>query len=227
MEEVYEKWPNFITAKDIISHYNVSNSSLHRWHKQGKVSCIRTSNNGKRLYDKESVKKFLGVQHCSPKETKANRKQTISYARVSSTHQKEDLERQCQFLQEQYPDSVLIKDVASGINFKRHGLVKLLDKIYNNEVERVVVTYKDRLSRFGLELFEWIFEKHNVKFMVLRQPKGQSREEQATQELQEDLLSVVSHFVARHHGSRSHRNKVVSSTKNQIVSEQRTTEDHE
>ena len=55
-------------------------------------------------------------------------KQRILYARVSSTHQSEDLQRQITFLQSQYPNDTLIQDIGSGLNWKRKGLGQLLNQ---------------------------------------------------------------------------------------------------
>jgi predicted site-specific integrase-resolvase len=45
-------------------------------------------------------------------------KNKICYARVSSDHQKEDLERQVEILDKLYPRKEIIKDIGSGLNFK-------------------------------------------------------------------------------------------------------------
>ena len=42
-------------------------------------------------------------------------------------------------------------------------MLSLLELINKGVVEQVVVSYKDRLSRFGSELLEWIFEKKRIK----------------------------------------------------------------
>nr|WP_293031240.1 recombinase family protein [Moorena sp. SIO3I8] len=44
------------------------------------------------------------------------------YARVSSRSQKADLEQQVQFLKSRYPEAEIIKDIGSGLNFRRKGL---------------------------------------------------------------------------------------------------------
>ena len=69
--------------------------------------------------------------------------------------------RQICYLTERYPDHEIIKDIGSGINFKRKGLQKLINLAINNELEEVVITYKDRLCRIGYDLIEFIFEKYS------------------------------------------------------------------
>ena len=56
-----------------------------------------------------------------------NVKIKICYCRVSSYDQKEDLDRQILYLTEKYPEHEIIKDIGSGINFKRKGLLKIVN----------------------------------------------------------------------------------------------------
>ena len=58
----------------------------------------------------------------------------ICYCRVSSKHQQDDLDRQIKFMQEQYPNYEIIKDIGSGINFKRPGLLKLIKKSIDRDI---------------------------------------------------------------------------------------------
>jgi len=80
----------------------------------------------------------------------------IIYARVSSSDQKKDLERQIQYLTQYcsakgYRVVDVLSDVASGLKANRRGLLKLFNYVVNRQVDVVVVTYKDRLTRFGFE----------------------------------------------------------------------------
>ncbi|KAF5829765.1 hypothetical protein DUNSADRAFT_15547 [Dunaliella salina] len=106
---------------------------------------------------------------CTPPPVIPNNeeKQSIIYTRVSSAKQKSDLERQTQFLQSHFPNYTVIQDVGSGINFKRRGLLTLLDLVFAGKVQHVVVSYKDRLTRFGFDLFEHIFNRFHVPITVL------------------------------------------------------------
>ena len=149
-----------------------------------------------------SLRKLLGDSE--GKEDKDNKKGVI-YARVSSSHQKEagDLKRQVEDLQESYPEYNVIKDVGSGLNFKRPGLQALLEQVYSGTVSEVVVRHKDRLCRYGLEILEFIFKKAGTKFVVL----SNEQEKTSTKELADDLLAITTVFVARHNGQRSAENR--------------------
>ena len=148
-----------------------------------------------------SLRKLLGDSE--GKEDKDNKKGVI-YARVSSSHQKEagDLKRQIEDLQESYPEYNVIKDVGSGLNFKRPGLQALLEQVYSGTVSEVVVRHKDRLCRYGLEILEFIFKKAGTKLVVLS-----NEQETSTKELADDLLAITTVFVARHNGQRSAENR--------------------
>ena len=73
---------------------------------------------------------------------KQKKRECIAYARVSSAHQQQDLERQRQDLQKAYPDHELISDIGSGLNFKRKGLTALLERVLAGLVKEVVVMHK-------------------------------------------------------------------------------------
>jgi predicted site-specific integrase-resolvase len=87
---------------------------------------------------------------------------------------------------------------------------RLLDRVYEGSVMEVVVTNKDRLARFGFELIQWPFKKTDTKLLVLHhQEDHQDPNSPRTEELElaEDLLSIVTVFVAKHHGRRSGESK--------------------
>ena len=112
---------------------------------------------------------------------------------VSSNNQKDDLQRQVQYMQEKYPTHQIITDIGSGLNYKRKGLKTILEYAYKGIVKEVVVAYKDRLCRFGFELFEHILQtQSNAEILVLNQA-NHSKE----QELTDDLLYLLHVFSAR------------------------------
>ena len=166
------------------------------------LPAIRRSANGKRLYHMPSLRKLFAEDQRQAKES--DRKGVI-YARVSSSHQKEagDLQRQVEDLQTSYPGHDIIRDVGSGLNFKRPGLQALLERVHSGTVSEVVVRHKDRLCRYGLELLEWIFKKAGTKLVVL----SHEQEASSTKELADDLLAITTVFVARHNGQRSAENR--------------------
>jgi predicted site-specific integrase-resolvase len=132
---------------------------------------------------------------------------TIAYARVSSHDQKDDLQRQVHML-ELYCSAkgwtyTTIKDLGSGMNYRKKGLKQLLDQIMNGQVGRLVLTHKDRLLRFGAELVFSLCAIKNIEVVIINQGDEPSFEE----ELAKDVLEIITVFSARLYGSRSHKNK--------------------
>ena len=143
---------------------------------------------------------------------------TIAYARVSSHDQKQDLNRQVQLLElyctkHGYKYEVL-QDIGSGMNYYKKGLTRLIDLILDNQVQRLVLTHKDRLLRFGAELVFSICEAKNVEVIIINQVEEPPSFEE---ELAEDVLEIVTVFSARLYGSRSEKNKKLINDLEKVV----------
>lgn len=177
----------------------VSKSTLRRWEDEGKITSFRTNGNHRR-YDKNEL---LAFKRISP----TIKKYTIAYCRVSSSDQKLDLDRQIETVSNYcvakgYQFKV-IKDIGSGLNYNKKGLKELINLISSNEIDRIVINYKDRLIRFGFELIEQLCQINNVEIEIINLTEDKSYEE----ELVEDILSIITVFSAKLYGSRSHKNK--------------------
>ena len=128
----------------------------------------------------------------------------ICYCRVSSIGQKEDLERQVNYMKKHYPTYEIIKDIASGLNFKRKGLNKIIKEAISGEIEEIVVAYKDRLSRFGYDLIELLVVEYSKgKITVLNK-----REINSQEEIMEDLMQIMNVYVAKINGSRKYSKNI-------------------
>lgn len=184
----------------------VHQRTLYLWDANGKIETIRTPG-GKRLYN---VDKFLKEKSGNVKPAIENEddlfaleRVKIAYARVSSHGQKDDLERQKQFLKKRYPNHILIEDIGSGINLNRRGLNKIIHLAIQGKVEELVVAYKDRLARFGFELIEELIHKYsNGNIKIINSEKKQEPEE----ELVKDMLQIMNIFVAKMNGLRKYKN---------------------
>lgn len=162
------------------------------------------TNTEQRMYSKKSLCEFCGIVNGENKENV--KKAKIIYTRVSSKKQLDDLDRQINFIVEskpEYNEYTIIKDVASGINFKRKGLATILERCLQGVIGEVVVAHRDRLSRFGFDLIKFIIEKSGGKLTVINDEKEKSSE----QELAEDLLSIVHIYSCRQMGKRIYSNK--------------------
>jgi predicted site-specific integrase-resolvase len=196
----------YLPAAKVHELYSVARSTLRSWAEEGKVEALRAGGEGKRLYKLADVERVLGVDHA--KKTQAER-QCVCYARVSSQHQRGDLERQVAFLRSHYPDHVIYQDVGSGLNFKRARFVALLDAVHAGTVSEIVVTDKDRLCRFGADLVQWVLDKTGTRLMVHSDTVGAAvaDEPDTRHELSDDIISIITFFTARSNGQRSARNR--------------------
>ena len=143
---------------------------------------------------------------------------TIAYARVSSHDQKQDLNRQVQLLElyctkHGYKYEV-IQDIGSGMNYYKKGLTRLIDLILDNQVQRLILTHKDRLLRFGAELVFSICEAKNVEVIIINQGEELPSFEE---ELAKDVLEIITVFSARLYGSRSKKNKKLINDLEKVV----------
>lgn len=132
---------------------------------------------------------------------------TIAYARVSSHDQKADLERQKQVLEifcaQNGWQFELIEDLGSGLNYSKRGLKRSIRLIVNNQVERLVLTHKDRLLRLGSELIFSLCEQFGCEVVIINKTEDSSFEE----DLATDVLEIITVFSARLYGSRSQKNQ--------------------
>jgi len=207
----------FVPSHEVTKYYNISARSLRFWAEKGEVRIRRLGELGKRLYNARDLKtkivgstedKTDGGPHPSPFSGGRVR---VAYARVSSSHQRGDLDRQVGELKRLCPHHEIVTDVASGLNWHRRGLRSLLDRCFEGVVEEVAVLHRDRLARFGVELLEYIFKKNNVRLLVVGEgaTADSSTHEvleavvDPAQELADDLIAVTGFFMARHNGLRS------------------------
>ena len=186
----------FITIKKATKAYGISSRLLTNWEDKGCIKSTRTPL-GTRIYRRSDLEYTLGI-HSTPTQ-----KPSFCYCRVSSSKQKDDLERQTEYLRSIYPSHIVIQDVGSGINFSRKGLQTILEHAMRGNIEELVVAYKDRLARFAFDLIETVVEKGGGRITVLDNQKYQSQE----QELADDLLAIVHVFSCKQMGRRRYGDK--------------------
>ena len=128
----------------------------------------------------------------------------LTYARVSSPKQKNDLKTQNErlydfSLRNGYVIKEQIQDVKSGMCFsERKGFMKLIDMVVNEKVENVIVENKDRLVRFGFDLLKEIFALHGTNIIVMSESENKSYE----QELTDDLISIIHYYSMKSYSNR-------------------------
>ena len=175
----------------------VSIQTLRNWDKEGKLKPTYVTENGYRYYSEDLLNKFRNI-----KNVNKIKKKNILYARVSTKNQKDDLDRQVDNLK-QYAYSKgysfeIITDIGSGINYKKEGLLKMINLVECGEVDRIIVLYKDRFIRFGYDLIEYICKLNDTKIEIVDNSTI-SKE----QELTEDLIQIITVFSNKLYGARS------------------------
>jgi predicted site-specific integrase-resolvase len=164
--------------------------TLRKYADEGKLESIKNAA-GQRLYNVESD------------VSGATRTTIVCYCRVSSTKQRDDLQRQVDFMRERYPDAEVIQDIGSGLNFKTKGLQSLLVRLMRADKLTIVVACRDRLCRFGFEIFEFMAEQNGGSIVVLDQSAYCPETE-----LRQDLLAILDVFSCSLHGLRSYSKKI-------------------
>jgi putative resolvase len=149
-------------AGEVLRILRISRSTLHRYASDG---LIRRTKVGKHYdYSDEDVYKLLN---------KGVPRKNYVYARVSTSKQRKDLENQVEMLkmwcfQSGIRIDGIFTDVASGIDFdKRREFYVMLDDIVESKVDKVVIAYKDRLSRVGFSLFKNLFGRFGTEIVVV------------------------------------------------------------
>ena len=183
--------------KEAAYELGVSTKTIHRWDEAGKLRTVRTIGNQRRIPIEE-------IWRLRSQGKRAER--CVLYARVSSVRQEQDgnLARQTARLREAatsrgYEVVQMITEQASSLNERRKGMKKLLSLIGEQAVDVVLIEYPERLVRFGFGYLEQAFSWKDVRLEVLDPPKHQ----EPTEELIQDMLTIVTVFAGRLYGQRA------------------------
>jgi len=171
--------------KDLkLSEWAEQNNYTYRWafelYKLGKIpSAYKTDTGSIRVPVKQSIKPEY----------------VVVYARVSSSENKSNLDSQAQRVSQfcnakGWIVKEVVKECASGLNDRRPKLLKLLKE---NKATKIVVEHKDRLTRFGFGYIEALF---SGELVVINEVND------ATQDIMQDFVSLVTFFTARLYGKR-------------------------
>lgn len=167
-------------TKEVLNVLQITKPTLTKYVKNGNIK-VTVMGNGRYDYDADSVYKMLN------KETE---RKTYLYARVTAPEQKKSLKSQIELLKifcikNGYPIHGIYQDVASGISFdEREQFSLLLNEVLAGRVRRVIIMYKDRITRMGFDFFSTIFEKYGCEIVVIN--------EMGSEEL--DCLEIAKEF---------------------------------
>lgn len=189
-----------LSPKEAAAELGISVKTVHRWDEAGKLHTLRTAGNQRRV----PVEEISRLRGQGKGEQGAER--CALYARVSSVRQEQDgnLARQTARLQEAawargYEVVAVISEQASSLNEKRKGMKKLLQLVKEREISVVLIENPDRLVRFGFGYLEEAFSWQGVRLEVLDPPK----QLEPTEELVQDLLTMVTVFAGGLYGDRA------------------------
>ena len=195
----------YYTTGQTARYFNVTPHTIQEWDRKGKLKSTRNKNN-RRQFPREEIVRLLTENNLYHDDT--NSKHDVIYARVSTKRQADqgDLDRQITSIVTTQPgltNLIVLKETGSGLNDHRKQLTKLLNLILQNKVNRVYVTYKDRLTRFGYNYIQTLATAHNVQIITTNTEPNKTIQE----ELVQDVMSLIASFSGRLYGLRSHKNK--------------------
>lgn len=170
---------------------------------KGYINSIITPT-GKRIISREEVIKYLKKSKLLYED---NNKIDLIYARVSTYKQKNrgDLDRQIEYITKKIINTTpknlkIFSEVGSGLNDNRKELKKVLAMVMNDEVDRIFILYKDRLTRFGFNYLEQICNKFGTKIIEISK---EIEEKSIQEELAEDIISIIHSFSGKLYGIRN------------------------
>lgn len=170
-------------SKEVLELLQVSRVTLSSYVRSGRIKVTKMAN-GYYNYDDQSVYSFLGK----------SKRYNVIYARVSTYKQRSDLKRQIVKLTS-YCESnnitfkKVFSDISSGIDFDRREFSKLLKLVFENKIDTVYITYKDRLSRLSFLTIESVFNKFGTKIIPIYQKDNVDYDE-----LFDEISSLMHYF---------------------------------
>ena len=170
----------------------VNDWTLRRWIREGRAPARRTET-GRLYVPAEWVDAQTG--HGVSQGTRC-----ALYIRESSAENKGAMQSQADGLKafataRGYQIVHVVSEIASGMNDDRRKLHKLLQQ---HDFDVLIVEHKDRLTRFGFRWFEAL-APFRIEVVNLA--------EDATHDLMEDLVAIITSFAARLYGKRRGRKK--------------------
>jgi len=172
--------------------------TVRKWIKQGKIQAVWVGQEAR--VPRSEIERLVG---------KTDGRVIVLYGRVSGQGQKGDLDTQLARLQvwaeteRTGTPALLLSDIGSGLSATRRQLQRLLKLVREDQVAEIVVTNPDRLTRFGQEYLQVLFDSFGVTLTILEPGEDKTGE----QELTDDLLALIASFSGRLYGMRSHKQK--------------------
>lgn len=181
-------------SKEVLKTLNITRQTLCKYVKIGLIG-VKKLPNGQYNYNKNDVYKLIN---------KNIERENVIYARVSSTCQKKDLQNQIEILNKFCMNNAIkihkvYQDIGSGLKFERNGFQKIIDDVTSYKINKIFITYKDRLSRISFDMFKSLFEKYGTEIVVLNEIDNPKEIEK---EIFEEIISLIHCFSMKMYSSR-------------------------
>jgi predicted site-specific integrase-resolvase len=203
-----KKEKQYVTTKKAKEILGVHVQTLYNWEKKGKIKTMRTPG-GHRLYNvNEYLEKYTDKTNDEIKQQEElnnsnEEKLNICYIRVSTLGQRDDLLRQKEYMKKKYPSFIVIEDIGSGINFNRRGFRRIVKYAISGKINKLVVAFKDRLTRFGFDLIEDLIKEYSNGKIIIDDEVKEKKEPK--EELVEDVLQILNVYTAKLNGLRKYK----------------------
>ena len=185
----------YLRSGKAAEYIGVTPQTLRKYTHEGRIPHL-TNGGGQYLYTFQDLNNFLGIPN--PSEHESDR---IAFYTRSSSGQDATHRSQYEILRARYGDPVLtVKDNASGLKDNRKGLERLITKAKNKEFNKLAVTHKDRLTRFGFHYLEELFGQLGVEILVADMDDRKTIHE----ELIQDFMSLLSSFSGKYYRLRGY-----------------------
>jgi predicted site-specific integrase-resolvase len=178
---------------DYAKHLGISYQTAWRWWKSNKLP-----------HPAKQTKTGTVIVDFKPElESLVQDNKVVIYARVSSSENKDNLDRQAERLIQYatvkgYQIVRVVKEIGSGLNDKRRKLENLLKE---EDYNILLVEHRDRLARFGTNYLDLLLSRLKVKLEIVNlADNGQD-------ELMQDLVAIITSFAARLYGQRRGKRK--------------------
>ena len=182
---------NYYTTGEVADLFQVSTKTIQKWDNKGILKFERSPTN-RRVLPKETLIEYLKSKNMFYEDESLSKRDVI-YARVSTSKQQKqgDLDRQVDYILSDRADLknvLVLKEVKSSFDSKRKELLKLINMILNDEVNRIFITQKERLVGLGFEYIEAICKHHDVEIITIQ---SEQDNKSVKQELTEDIKNLL------------------------------------
>jgi predicted site-specific integrase-resolvase len=190
-----------LRMKEVSTLLGVTPQTLRNWSNSGYIQPV-VGKGRQRRFKLSEVRRLMNFD-----TLRSNENTCLVYCRVSTTIQRANLNRQRDRLEtfavaNGYIIEKIYEDIASGMNFKRKGLLDLLRHCQTHAIKAVIIEYKDRLARFGVELIQAMLASFGTDLVIVTRVESDYK-----QEIIDDMIAIIVHFSSRLYGKRRGRKK--------------------